>query len=95
MISSSGWDFFYFFGQPETRVYSLYDTGTSSGIILVLFRNKLSVLDSIQESSCTLRLRGLLIDFQPGTTSGKHYATGLGPTRGPGAPAVVGGETSN
>lgn len=53
-----------------------------------LLRNKLSVLDWVQKSSCTLRLHCLLIDFQPGTTSTKHYATGLGPTRGPGALVV-------
>lgn len=60
-----------------------------------LFRNKLRGLDGIQESSCTVQLQHLLIDFQPGTTLRKHYATGLGPTRGLGALAVVGGETSN
>lgn len=58
-------------------------------------RNKLSVLECVQKSSCTLRLQLQLIDFQPGTTSTEPYATGLKPTRVLGAPAVGGGETSN
>lgn len=58
-------------------------------------RNKLSVLECVQKSSCTLRLQLQLIDFQPGTTSIEPYATGLKPTRVLGAPAVGGGETSN
>ena len=48
------------------------------------FGNKLRSLDGAQESSCTLRLQRFLIDFQSGTTSRKHYATGLGPTKSPG-----------
>lgn len=58
-------------------------------------RNKLSVLECVQKSSCTLRLQLQLIDFQPGSTSTEPYATGLKPTRVLGAPAVGGGETSN
>lgn len=82
-----------FFVYSVTCVYSIHDTRGGKknialhkrSIILRPFRNKLSVLDPVQKSSCTLRLQSLLIDFQPGTTSRKHYATGLGPKRGPGA----------